>query len=222
MVLGLALAVGLAGAGPASAGVVNVTFSLTGQLSTVIGSLGPAGSGSATITFTSPSFSQTTIVPGPIHVAAFQFTHVINPPALGGGLQGLVVLQGASLVGTLTGGGGFAINGPLHVAAGQIHCLLGTANCAGIGLPFSLPVPLTSAPLGPINLGGGAFGGNTLTPTASFVASGAAGAFLGFPISLSLTGVEVSRQHVAEPGSLLLLGSGLAGLSLFGARRFRR
>ena len=46
LVLGLVVAAGLAASGPAHAGVVNVTFTLGGGLSTVIGALGPAGSGS--------------------------------------------------------------------------------------------------------------------------------------------------------------------------------
>jgi hypothetical protein len=216
--LRLVLLAGFVGAGPAQAGVVNVTFSLSGGLSTLIGALGPMGSGSATVTFTSPSFSFITIVPGPIHVNGIQFTQVINPPALGGGLQGFVALTGASLIGSLTTGGAISFAGPLHVASGTVHCLMGTAQCAGIGLPFSQVINLASVTLFP-----GVVGVAVVGPPAGFTVAGPAGVFLGFPLSLSLTGVEVSRQHVAEPGSLpLVLGSGLAGLGLMGARRFRR
>jgi hypothetical protein len=220
LALGAALAFGLAGAGPADAGIVNVTFALTGGLSTTIGPLGPAGSGTMNITFTTPSFSHTTIITGPIHVNSFSFSQVINPPALGGGLQGFVNLTGASLGGFLSLGYLSILGGPLHVAAGQIHCLLGTANCAGIGLPFSVPVNLTSGLVGPLNLlASGVVGG---TAPVVFNAAGPAGAFLGFPISLALSGVEISRQHVAEPGALPLLGGLLAGVALVGVRRLRR
>jgi hypothetical protein len=219
MALGLALAFGLAGAGPAQAGVVNVTYTLTGMLSSLIGPLGPAaGSGTATITFVSPSATQSTILAGPIHVAAISFMQVINPPALGGGLTGNVVVTGASLTGSLTGGGGVSINGPLHIAAGFVHCFLGATQCAGIGLPNSFPVPLTSAPVGPLALAGLV---NMGTPS-SFGVSGAAGTFLGFPMSLSLTGTEVSRAPSApEPSSLLLLGSAVGVLLLGAGRRLR-
>ncbi len=218
--MAVALLVGVAGAMPAQAGTVIVTFAIGGTVMTGgFGPLGAPGGGTMTVSFTTPSASQTTIVTGPVHVLTFAFAQVISLPAVPGALAGALSLTGGSLAGTFTAGGSLAIFGPLHVAAGFVHCL-STACAFLLGFPVSIPIPIASAPIGPISIFGPFAGGG---PVVGISLAGPAGAFAGLPISLILGGTEISRVHVPEPGSMLYLGSSvLAALGLFGVTRRRR
>jgi hypothetical protein len=57
---------------------------------------------------------------------------------------------------------------------------------------------------------------------ATFNLNGSIGTFLGFLVTGNFTGIEVSRTHVPEPGSLPLFAAALAAVVvLWGARRLR-
>jgi hypothetical protein len=213
--LGLALVLGVLQA-PAHAGTTSVTYSLTGNLVIQgVGNVGPApGAGSITITFPTQSNSFTTILPGPVHVAAFSFAQNIHVLSF---IVGAVQLGGASMNGVLGPSGTLSLAFAGHVVAGQVHCLAGTATCGGVGLPASVPVALTSLPLG------GVFGATVAMGNPSTLGGyGVIGGFLGQALALSVTGTEISRTHpTPEPGLLGLFGTAGAAMLAFGVRRLR-
>jgi len=121
-----------------------------------------------------------------------------------------------------TAGGGFVLNTVGHIGSGFVQC--NGALCSLAGLPSGVPVPLTSGPrtlhvsVGAITAGFPSLGPQSFAGTG--MASGA-----GNVLTLLVTGQEVSRTVVPEPGTGLLVGLGLAGLGMtggaFGARRRR-
>jgi hypothetical protein len=219
LLLGLALLVGVAGAGPAQAGTTDITFNLTGTLITPFGVAGPPGTGTAVLTFPTASASYSHALSGAVHAQALNFAQSIF--LLGGGLVGNVALAGGSFTGNAVAGN-MGLNAALHVTAGFLHCNLGVTPCGtALGLPFSSVVPITSQPFaGALN--GFASVVSGVPGLANFNITGNIGTLGGQPITLQLTGTEVSRTHpTPEPGSLGLLAVGLAGGLLFGVRRLR-
>jgi hypothetical protein len=115
----------------------------------------------------------------------------------------------AQVNGALASAGG-ALTLPLAgSASGSIHCT--GALCAGVGLPASVPVPISLV-------------FNTVLSDASAVPTGpgaltlvgALGTFAGFTIIATTTLTEISRTVVPEPGTASLVWLGLTGLA--GAR----
>lgn len=215
--VGLVGALGAAAAGPAQAGFVDITYSLTGSLQVLCGNppvpcfTGTPGSGTSIVRATTASASQTAVIAGPLHVQAFQFLQAFSPMVAGA--AGHVKLTGQSNPGSLLPTGGLFVVGPLHVQSGLLHCL--TTSCAAFwAVTQSVNINLFSVSNNVTLVG-------AVTPMlAGFVIQGPAGTFLGKPLRLTLTGTEVSRAHpVPEPGTVWLLGSAaLAGLFL----RWRR
>ena len=119
----------------------------------------------------------------------------------------------ASGVGTATAGGMFSLMSIGHIATGMIHCT--GILCGLAGFPASNQIPLTSMnrvlnfsgvlpptgfpSVGPQNFAGAGVG--DMTPQ-------------GGSEAITVTGQEIGRVIVPEPGTGLLLGLGLAGFGI--------
>lgn len=114
--------------------------------------------------------------------------------------------------GSVTAAGGFSLNVFNHVTQGFLHCH--GANCASFGFVSSVPDPLTS--FTQIFVQQGIFAGFPSLGPQSFSATGTAGTFGGAVLTVLVTGQEVGRSVVPEPGTGLLVGLGLAALGLYG------
>lgn len=134
---------------------------------------------------------------------------------VGGGLVNITGFQNVVFsggMGSITAGGLFNLATVGHIASGMLHCA--GAFCGIAGFVSSAPVSLTSGPrtvvlnglllngfpsVGPQNFSGVGTGG--MTPN-------------GGTFAVTVTGTEVSRQVVPEPGTGALVGLGLAGLGI--------
>jgi len=78
-----------------------------------------------------------------------------------------------------------------------------------------------SRPSGSVSTTGGealACAGQT-SPLGSFDLDNAANCGSGFTVTATVTQIGTTSELVPEPGTVILIGSGLAGLVAFGARR---
>lgn len=217
---------------PAAAVPVDVTYDIT-SLSITSPGLGGAqtlglvpGSGTIKVRFASGTAGGH-VSAGALHVVsgAFQLTNTFTSTILGNpisfsGFQDLTIPGSGG--GNVTAAGAFTLGTVAHIASGFVHC--GGAICPLAGFSSSVVQPATSG-LRPLNITAGIIAGFPSLGPQIFNGAGNAGTGGGQPLILSITGQEISRTVVPEPGTGLLVGLGLVGLgitgSAFGARRRR-
>ena len=225
----LAAVLGLSTAAPtAQALPVDITYGLSGVVSVLGIPFGPVGSGSMTVRYSALSANASLaslILPpgapvglssGPVHLQGFSFMQVLALAIGGDVFTGfLTAAAGPSGMGVL--GGGMLSISLAGTLMGVVHCV--GATCPGLGLPISIPTPISAALLAPLAAAVGTAPSIALAfPIAPFVV----GSFGGFPLTAMLSAAEVSRHVTPEPGSAALLGLGLAGLATVSGWRARR
>ncbi len=222
---GLALAV-MTG-GTAKAVGVGITYDVTIDIN--IPALGgvTAFSGPATIVV---NFAAATpgshASPGPLHVLGGSGLLIgnlaVGTALITGSVPILIAPSGTGFVG---GAGAFTLNPAAAALPGAfVHCSNTGAGAACsttlINLPASVSVPVSGLPF-PFALSG-TLGGFPSVGPQTIVAQGDAGTFLGVPLTATVTGVEVARDHsIPEPTSGAMLGLGLLG-ALIAGRAVRR
>lgn len=216
---------------PATAVPVDVTYQLD-SLSITSATLGlqtlglVPGSGTITVRFANGTAGGH-VGAGAMHVVsgAFQLTNtfsatIFGNPLVFSGFQSLTIPGSGG--GNATAGGAFTLGTVAHIASGFLHCA--GAICPLAGFYSSVVQPVTSG-LRPLNITAGIISGFPSVGPQIFNGAGTAGTGGGYALGLSITGQEISRTVVPEPGTALLVGLGLAGLGVtggaFGARRRR-
>lgn len=211
----IGVVVALVAFSPAHALPVNVTYSMTyayfapATATTVL-----QGTGQLTVQFATGT-PGSHAGPGPLHIVSgtAMLNNTFSAIVLGTPIMftGMQVDTFASGVGTATAGGMFSLMSIGHIASGMVHC--SGALCGLAGFPASNQIALTSGPrqlnfagvligfpsVGPQNFAGAGVG--TQTPQGGFQ-------------QITVTGQEISRVHVPEPGTGLLVGLGLTGLGI--------
>jgi len=200
---------------PARAVPVNVTYSMTyNYFAPAVNTNVLYGTGTLTVEFANGTTGGH-VAAGPLHIASGTamlnntFTAIVlgNPIAF----TGMQLDTFVSGLGTVTAGGMFSLMSVGHVASGMIHCT--GALCGLAGFPASQQIPLTSQAR-VLNFAGVLAGFPSVGPQ-SFAGAGQ-GAMTpqgGFE-AITVTGQEVGRQVVPEPGTGSLLGLGLAALGI--------
>ena len=206
------------GFSPARAVPVNVTYAISWAF------FAPAagaqtvlqGPGSLTVEFASGTAGGH-VGAGALHVVSGSAMLTNNFTLFAGSLSFMgfqnVVFPGSGM-GTVTAAGLFNLLTVGHIASGMVHCA-GPA-CGLGGFVPSVSMNLTSGPR-PINLDAPAnllVGFPSVGPQ-TFMAAGTGGpAPGGGNYVVNVTGQEVGRVVVPEPGTGLLLGVGLAGFGI--------
>lgn len=211
----IGVVVALVAFSPASALPVNVTYSMTyayfapATATTVL-----QGTGSLTVQFATGT-PGSHAGPGPLHIVSGTamlngtFTAIVlGTPIMFTGMQVDVFASG---IGTATMSGMFSLMSIGHIASGMVHC--SGVLCGLAGFPASNQIPLTSGPRS-LNFGGVLAGFPSVGPQ-SFMAVGVGSMTPqgGFQ-QITVTGQEIFRAHVPEPGTGLLLGCGLTGFGI--------
>jgi hypothetical protein len=211
----IGVVVALVAFSPASALPVNVTYSMTyayfapATATTVL-----QGTGQLTVEFANGT-SGGHVGSGPLHIASGTamlngtFTAIVfGTPIMFTGMQVDTFVSGAGMVNSL---GAFTLMSIGHIASGMVHC--SGALCGLAGFPASNQIALTSGPRS-LNFGGNLLGFPSVGPQ-SFAGAGQGSMTPqgGFQ-QITVTGQEISRVVVPEPGTGLLLGCGLAGFGI--------
>jgi hypothetical protein len=211
-----------------TAATVDVNYGLTGGLNVTgpsPGTLTPGAVllGTASLSYSSTPVSPGSIVAGPVHVQALTFvqsfglTNLFGIP--GATLTGAFGLQfPASSTGALTGGGALNLTGNSVFQLLSLHC--NAAACGALSLTGFTSVMFSAGTLIPTAslVGGGHLG--TATPGALSLTGPIFTNFITVPVSFGVTGNEVSRTFVPEPGTGALVAFGVAAMA--GASSLRR
>jgi hypothetical protein len=217
----------LVGSAPAHAVPVNVTYNMNySYVSPAAGVPVLYGPGTLTVQFSNGT-SGAHVGAGALHVVSGS-AMLNNTFSLFGGAIAFTGMQhilfGGSGMGAVTGGGLFNLATVGHIASGMVHC--GGGACGLAGFVTSANVNLTSGlrTLNLNNIANALLGFPSVGPQ-NFVAQGTGGATPNMGVfQVTVTGQEVSRGVVPEPGTGSLLGLGLAGLGIATTtwRRVRR
>jgi hypothetical protein len=222
----------LCGMAPSAAwsATIDVTYNLSGGMTVVgasAGNLTPGAVvlGTATFRYNSTSPSPGSIIAGPAVLQTFSFaqnfalTNVLgNTGATLTGAVGAIFSAGQS--GALSGGGGLLFTGLTGFQPLPVHC--NAAACAALGaagltsVNFSAGTGIAGFSMfGPGHLGAAPGSISLLVPQFTN--------FITVPITMTITGTEVSRTFVPEPGTGMLVALGLFGIAGSSSlRRWRR
>ena len=211
-----------------TAATVDVTYNLGGGITVVgpsAGTLTPGAvlAGTSTLSYSSTPVSPGSIVAGPVHVQALTFVQTFA-------LTKLFGASGATLTGAFglqlppSGAGSLSGGGALNLTGNSVFQLL-SLHCNAVACPlftltgftsimFSAGTVIPTVPL----MGTGHLG--TATPGAISLTGPIFTNFITVPISFGVTGNEVSRTFVPEPGTGALVAFGVAAMA--GASSLRR
>lgn len=161
------------------------------------------------------------IVSGPATILSFTFDAYLGFLYGAGATIDLTGQLVNTVTGTLIGGSALSgLNGWSLAMQGTLHCKL-TGTCTGLGVPASTPTLVSGTATGTAQLAGliGPYGGaqgtvHTLSGSVPATITVLPGVITAQAVNV--VGREVSRTPVPEPGTLLLLGVGAAGLALVG------
>ncbi len=211
----IGVVVALVAFSPARALPVNVTYSMTyAYFAPAVATTVLQGTGQLTVQFANGTTGGH-VNSGPLHIASgtamlnnsFMAVVLGNPITF----TGMQVDTFGSGTGAVTAAGAFGLMSIGHIASGMIHCT--GILCGLAGFPASNQISLTSGArvlnfsgvlvgfpsVGPQNFAGAGVGAQT--PQGGFE-------------QITVTGQEISRVVVPEPGTGLLLGCGLTGFGI--------
>lgn len=218
-----------------AATTVDVTYDLADSTLDVgsFTQLNRSFAGSMTVRYTSDGGLG--IVSGPATVLAITFDAYLG---FGYGNLATATMTGQLLgpvTGTLSGGSQLlGLSAASFAVSGLVHCKA-VGPCTSIGLVASIPFPFSGTTVGNAQLQGsvGPYGGaqsTSHTLTGNVPASGVILPGIAAINQVQIVGRELQRtgggqtKPIPEPGTLLLLGAGTAGLALVGraTRRSRQ
>jgi len=222
----IGVVVALVAFSPARALPVNVTYAMTyAYFAPAVATTVLQGTGQLTVQFANGTGSH--VSAGPLHIVSgtamllnsFMALVLGNPITF----TGMQVDTFGSGLGAVSAGGMFSLMSLGHIASGMIHC--SGVLCGLAGFPASNQISLTSGPRS-LNFSGVLVGFPSVGPQTFAGAGVGAMTPQGGSEAITVTGQEISRVIVPEPGTGLLVGLGLTGLGIattsLRARRNRR
>ena len=227
-ILGLAVCVAVAGLAPAAHGLsmditynVSATASLGGTaMGTITGTVGIRYTATGTPGQVTTSLG--TVLHGPAHLLGGTLTGTFSAMVYGDTVTGsLTAIMPGSPPGTLKSVGSLSFPAVNVIVNGLIHCT--GATCGLVGLPQSLPVPLSSLfppVVVPVKVPGAA-PGSALPKTLTWSAM-SLGSMGSMPLTATVVATEINRHLVPEPSTLPLVAMGLAGIAGVAARQRSR